>query len=131
MSLSNDARSIPALFGDAIEQLGKLVSNEIQLARAEISEKVAQAGMGVVYVAAAGVLMIPVLVVLLITLALWLIQMGMSPVVSHLIAAAVGAVVSLILALVGFNHLKPEKLKPTVTIQQVERDVAAAKELAK
>jgi Putative Actinobacterial Holin-X, holin superfamily III len=131
MSLSNDVRSIPALFGDAIEQLGKLVSNEVQLARAEISEKVAQAGMGVAYVAAAGVLMIPVLVVLLITLALWLNQVGMSPVVSHLIAAAVGAAVSLILGLVGLNHLKPEKLTPTVTIQQVERDVAAAKELAK
>jgi uncharacterized protein YebE (UPF0316 family) len=131
MSLSNDLRLIPALFGDAIEQLGKLVSNEIQLARAEISEKVAQAGRGVAYVAAASVLMIPVLVVLLITLALWLNQIGMSPVVSHLIAAAVGAAISLILGLVGLNHLKPEKLTPTVTIQQVERDVATAKELAK
>lgn len=39
--------------------------------------------------------------------------------------------VSLILGLVGLNHLKREKLSPTVTIQQVERDVAAAKELAK
>lgn len=68
MSLSNDLRSIPALFGDAVEQLGKLVSNEVQLARAEISEKVAQAGLGVAYVAGAGVLLIPVLVVLLITL---------------------------------------------------------------
>jgi hypothetical protein len=131
MSLSNDVRSIPGLFGDAIEQLGTLVSNEVQLARAEISEKVVQAGMGVAYVAAAGVLMIPVLVVLLITLALWLDQMGMSPVVAHLTAAAVGAAVSLILGLIGLNHLKPEKLTPTVTIHQVARDVAAAKELAR
>jgi xanthine/uracil permease len=131
MSLPNDIRSIPALFGDAVEQLGKLVSNEVQLARAEISEKMARAGMGVAYVAAAGVLLVPALVVLLITLALWLTQMGFSPVVSHLIAAAVGMAVSLILGLVGLNHLKPEKLSPTVTIQQVERDVAAAKELAK
>jgi xanthine/uracil permease len=131
MSLPNDIRSIPALFGDAVEQLGKVVSNEVQLARAEISEKMARAGMGVAYVAAAGVLLVPALVVLLITLALWLTQMGFSPVVSHLIAAAVGMAVSLILGLVGLNHLKPEKLSPTVTIQQVERDVAAAKELAK
>jgi hypothetical protein len=131
MSLSDDVRSIPALVGEAIEQLGKLVSNEVQLARAEISEKVAQAGMGVAYVAAAGVLMVPVLVVLLLTLALWLVQTGMSPIVSHLIAAAVGAAVSLILGVVGLNHLKPQKLTPTVTIEQVERDVAAAKELAK
>ena len=131
MSLSNDVRSIPALFGDAIEQLGKLVHNEVQLARAEISEKVAQAGTGVAYVAAAGVVMIPVLVVLLIALALWLNQKGLSPVMSHLLAAAIGAGVSIVLGLVGLNRLKPEKLTPTVTIRQVERDVAAAKELAK
>ena len=131
MSLSNDVRSIPALFGDAIEHLGKLVHNEVQLARAEISEKVAQAGMGVTYVAAAGVLMIPVLVVLLITLALWLNDMGLSLVISHLIAAASGAVVSVILGVVGLNRFKAKKLTPTVTIQQVEHDVAAAKELAK
>ena len=131
MSLSDNVRSIPALFGDAIEQLGKLVSNEVQLARAEISQKVAQAAMGVAYVAAASVLMIPVLVVLLLALALWLVEMGFSPIVSHLIAAAVGAAVSVILGLVGLNRLKPEKLTPTVTIQQIERDVAAAKELAR
>ena len=131
MPLAKDLHTIPALFGDAIEQLGKLVSNEIQLARAEISGKVAQAGMGVAYVAAAGVLMIPVLVVLLITLALWLNQMGLSPVVSHLIAAAAGAGVSVVLGLVGMNRLKSENLTPTITIQQVERDVAAAKEIAR
>src|ERR1700676_1017339 len=131
MSLSNDVRSIPALFGDAIEQLGKLVHNEVQLARAEISEKVTQAGMGVAYVAAAGVLMIPALVVLLLTLALWLNDMGLSLVISHLIAAAIAAVLSVILGVVALTRSKPEKLTPTVTIQQVERDVAAAKELAK
>ncbi len=131
MPLLKEDRSIPGLFGDAIEQLGKLVQNEVQLARAEITQKVAQAGIGVAYVAAAGVLMIPVLVVLLIALALWLTQMGMSPVVAHLIAAAVGAGISLMLGVVGLNRLKPEKLKPTVTIQQVERDVAAAKDLVR
>jgi hypothetical protein len=131
MPLAKDIHTIPALFGDAIEQLGKLVHNEIQLARAEISEKVAQAGVGVAYVAAAGMLMIPVLVVLLITLALWLSQMGLSQVGSHLVAAAIGAGVSIVLGVVGMNRLKPEKLTPTVTIQQVEHDVAAAKEIAR
>lgn len=131
MSLSNDSRSISELFGYAIDQLGKLVHNEVQLARAEISEKVAQARIGAAYVGAAAILMIPALVVLLIALALWLNQMGISPVISHLIAAAVGGLVSIVLGLVGINHLKPEKLTPTVTLHQVERDIAAAKELAK
>src|SRR6185503_4621982 len=99
MSL-NDARLIPGLVGDAIEQLAKLVQNEVQLARAEIAEKVAQAGMGVGYMVAAGVLMIPALVVLLLALALWLNQQGFSPIISHLIAAGVGAGASLVLGLI-------------------------------
>jgi hypothetical protein len=70
-------------------------------------------------------------VILLIALALWLTQMGLSPVVSHLVAAAIGAAVSVVLGLVGLNRLKPENLTPTVTIQQVERDVAAVKEIAR
>ena len=131
MSLSSDPRSIPELFGDAIEQLGKLVQNEVQLARAEISQKAAEAGMGAAYVGAAAILCIPVLVLLLMALAQWLIQMGFSPVASHLMAAAVGALVSVVLGLVGLNRLKPENLTPTVTMRQVKRDVAAAKEMVK
>ena len=132
MSLLNDVRStIPALFGDALEQLGQLVRSEVHLARAEILDKVAQVGMGLAYVAAAGLLMIPVLVVLLMTLALWLNQMGMSAVGSYLIASAIGAAGSITLGLIGLNRLKPQKLTPTVTIQQVEQDVAAAREFAK
>ena len=53
MSLSSDIRSIPELFGDAIAQLGKLVQNEAQLARAEISQKINQAKL------AAGIVQIP------------------------------------------------------------------------
>ncbi len=131
MSLSSDFRSIPELFGDAIEQLGKLVQNEVQLARAEISQKAAQAAMGVAYVGAAAILCIPVLVLLLMALALWLIQMGFSPVSAHLLAAAAGALVSVLLGIVGLNRLKPENLTPNVTLRQVKRDVAAAKEMAK
>ena len=46
MSLSEDFNAIPKLFGDAVEQLGKLVQNEAQLARAELSQKITQAGIG-------------------------------------------------------------------------------------
>ena len=44
MSLSDDFNAIPKLFGDAVEQLAKLVQNEVQLARAELSQKITQAG---------------------------------------------------------------------------------------
>src|SRR5436190_14818507 len=131
MSLSGDLNAIPKLFGEAVEQLGKLVQNEAQLARVEMSQKITQAGIGAGYLVGGAILAIPVMVVLLIALALWLTQLGLSPVVSHLLAAAFGAVISVILALVGMSYLKTENLKPKVTIQQVKRDVATAKELAR
>ena len=61
MGLSDDLHSIPRLVGDAVEQLAKLVQNEAQLARTELSEKLAQAGTGAAYLAAAGIFAIPVL----------------------------------------------------------------------
>ena len=131
MALSNDLNAIPRLFGDAVEQLGKLVQNEAQLARAELTQKMTQAGIGAAYVAGAAILSIPALVLLLIALALWLTQLGLSPVLAHLAAAACGAVISAVLAMVGMSHLKPENLKPKVTMQQVERDVATVKEMAR
>lgn len=131
MALSNDISAISRLFGDTVEQLGSLVQNEVQLARAELSQKITQASIGGAYVTGAAILFIPVVVVLLIALALWLIQLGLSPVLAHLAAAACGAVISAILAVVGMGYLKSENLKPKVTMHQVQRDVAAAKEMVR
>ena len=131
MALSDDLNAIPQLFGDAVEQLGKLVQNEVQLARAELSQKMAQVSIGAAYVAGAAIFSIPVLVVLLIALALWLTQLGLSPVLAYLAAAGCGAITSAMLAMVGMSYLKPENLKPKVTLQQVERDVATAKEMVR
>ena len=131
MALSNDLNAIPRLFGDAVEQLGKLVQNEVQLARAEITQKLTQASIGAAYVAGAAILALPVLVVLLIALALWLIQLGLGPPLAYLAAAACGAVISAVLAGVGMSYLKLENLKPEVTMRQVERDVEIAKEMAR
>jgi hypothetical protein len=131
MPLSDDLHTIPRLFGDAVEQLGKLVQNEAQLAKAELSQKIAQAGTGAAYIGGAAVLCIPVLVLLLIALALWLTEIGLSPVAAHLASAGVGAVICGILAMTGMTYLKTENLKPKVTMREVERDVATAKELAR
>jgi hypothetical protein len=131
MSLSEDFNAIPKLFGDAVEQLGKLVQNETQLARAELSQKITQAGIGAAYVAGSAVLCIPVFVMVLIALAMWFMQRGLSPVTAHLASALVGAVVSGILAAIGLSYFKSENLKPKVTLQQIRRDVTTAKELAR
>jgi uncharacterized membrane protein YgcG len=131
MSLSDDIHQIPRLFGDAIEQLGKLVQNEANIARAEMSQKVAQAAMGVAYLVGAAILAIPVLVLLLMALAIWLTQLGLSPITAHLVSAACETVGSAILVIVGMGYLKIENLKPKITLHEVKRNVTAAKEMAR
>lgn len=129
MSDPND--SIPHLFGNAIEQLGKLLANEVQLAKAELAQKMALAGKGAAMLGAAAVLCIPTLVMLLITLALFLVQMGLSPVAAYLISTGVGLVATVALGMSGMSYFKADNLKLKVTTQQLDRDLATAKELAK
>jgi hypothetical protein len=131
MSLSGDFNAISRLFGDAVEQLGKLVQNEVELAKAELAQKISRAGLGAGYVGAAAILAMPVLFLLLMSLALALVEVGLSPAIAHLAAAGCGAVGCGILAAVGFSYLKPGRLKPKVTMQEVKRDLSMAKELAR
>jgi uncharacterized membrane protein YqjE len=114
-----------------MEQLGRHLGTEVQLAKAEMSEKLARAEQGAVFLGLAAVLMIPALVVLLLTLALWLTDMGVPTVLSHLAAAAVGLVISGILGFTGLNRLNAKNLKPNRTIHQIDEDVAVARNLVK
>ena len=129
--LGNDARSISRLLGDAFEQLSQLVQTEIRLARAELADKAAQAGTGAALVFGGALLIVPALVLLLIALALFLIHQGMSPVVAHVLAGVVGAALGCVLIIVGLGRLKSSSLTPDVTIRQVQKDIAAAKEIAR
>ena len=129
--LSDDLHAIPGLLSDTAQQLGKLLQNEAQLARAELSQKVSQAATGAAYLIGAAVLSIPVIILLLISLALFLVQQGLSPALAHLVSAGVGLAISIGLALVGSRYLKPDQLKPKVTLHQIERDIQTAKEFAR
>lgn len=129
--LRTDARSISRLLGDAFEQLSQLVQTEIRLARAELADKAAQAGTGVALLIGGALLMVPALVLVLMALALFMIQQGMSPVAAHVLAGVIGAAIGCVLIVVGLGRLKPSTLTPDVTIRQVQKDIAAAKEIAR
>jgi hypothetical protein len=124
-------RSIPELFGDAMAQLAKLVGNEFALARAEISEKAAQVGRAAAMIGAGAVLMIPALVVLLFAAATALIKSGLSDPVAYLCAGGGAAIIAGILIAVGLNRLSGDAMKPSITLQQVEKDKIAARELVR
>ena len=128
---TQSSRSIPELFSDAVSQLAKLVGNEFELARAELSEKAGQAGRAAGMIGAGAVILIPALVLLLFAFSATLIRRGLSEPVAYLIVGLSAALFSAVLIAVGISRLSGDALKPTVTLDQVHRDKVAAKEMVR
>ena len=120
--------SVSELVGDAVHQFTKLIRNELAIARVELTQKATQVGMGAGFIIGGALLLIPAMVLLLLALAAWLIELGLSASLSNLIAGVIGLLVSAVLAWIGKTKLSPEHLKPKHTIREVERDLAAVKE---
>jgi hypothetical protein len=128
---SPNSRSISELFSDAVGQLAKLVGNEFELARAELSEKASQAGRAAAMIGAGAVILMPALVLLLLALSAALIRSGFSEPVAYLMTGAGAALVSAALIGIGMSRLSGDALKPSVTLEQVQRDKLAAKEMVR
>jgi len=124
-------RSIPELVSDAVGQLAKLVGNEFELARAELSEKAGQAGRAAGLIGAGAVFLIPAMVLLLMAVAAMLISSGVSAATAYFLTGAGAAVVSGGLIATGLSRLSGDALKPSMTLEQVERDKIAAKEMVR
>ncbi len=125
------SRSITELAGDAIGQLAKLIGNEFELARAELSQKAAQVGKAMGLIGAGAILLIPAIVLLLFAAASGLMHAGFSDPVAYLIVGGVAAVVAVVLVLVGMGSLSGDAMKPKATLAQIEQDKVAAKEMAR
>jgi Putative Actinobacterial Holin-X, holin superfamily III len=128
---SANNRSIPDLLGDAVGQLAKLIGNEFDLARAELADKAAQVARASALIGAGAVLMIPALVVLLFAIAAALMHAGISDPVAYLLTAVGAMAISGILIWVGISRMSGDALTPKVTLEQLERDKLAAKEMVR
>ena len=124
-------RSIPELFSDAVGQLAKLVGNEFELARAELSEKASQVGRSATMIGAGAIVLIPALVLLLFAVSAALIRGGFSEPVAYLLTGGGAALVSIAVIATGLSRLSGDALKPSVTLDQVQRDKIAAKEMVR
>jgi hypothetical protein len=82
-------------------------------------------------IGAGAVILMPALVLLLLAASAALIQSGFSEPISYLLTGAGAAVVSAALIVTGISRLSGDALKPTVTLDQVERDKRAAKEMVR
>ena len=130
MTMPPDARPFSELLSDALNQLSTLIRTEIQLARTELTGKAAKAAMGLAMLGGALVLGIAATVLVFLAVAEWLdnvIPEGFSLFISGLIAAAIAGG----LAWSGLQRMKADELAPKRTMEQLQRDAAAAKEQVK
>lgn len=122
-------RSIPELLSDVLGQLAKLIGNEFDLAKAELSDKASQVGRGIMMIGAGAVFMIPALVLILLAAAAALMHAGYSDPVAYLLTGGAAILVAAILIGVGISRLSGDALKPSMTLEQLQRDKVAAKEM--
>src|SRR3984893_335673 len=128
---SPNSRSIPELFSDAVGQLAKLVGNEFELARAELSEKATQVGRAAAMIGAGAIILIPALVLLLFPISATLIRGGFSEPIAYLLTGMGAALVSAALIGIGLSRLSGDALKPSVALDQVHRDKVTAKAMVR
>lgn len=124
-----DTRSVPELLSDMLNQLTMLFRKEIQLARAEMSEKVSDTTGAIPGIAGGAGLAFGGMLLLLLAAAagisrLFELEMGWSLLIVGVLAALIGY------ALIrgGMSRLKATNLTPHRTAEQLSRDAQAAKE---
>ena len=130
MTMPSDSRPLSELLSDALNQFSALIRTEIQLARTELSAKAVKAAMGIAMMAGALVVAIAAVVLVFLAIAEWLdniLPEGFALFVSGLIAAAISGA----LAWSGLQRVRADQLAPTRTMEQLQRDAAAAKESVK
>ena len=123
-----DDRSFKELFGDLTSRVSNLFRKEIELARAEASEKIGQAGLAAGSIAGGAILALAALIVLLQALVIALTELGLAPALASLIVGGVVAIIAFALIYKGLNDLKAANLAPTRTVDSLRRDAHMVKE---
>jgi hypothetical protein len=125
---ATDDRSLKDLVGDLTSSVSTLFRKEIELARAETSEKINQAVVAGGSIAAGGILALAALIVLLQALVIALAELGLAPALSALIVGGIVAIIAFALIYKGTNDLKASNLAPTRTADSLRRDAEIVKE---
>jgi putative superfamily III holin-X len=124
-----DERSIAQLFGDSISELTKLVQNEIDLARAEIIQKMSMGTGAAKLIAAGAIFLTSGIVLILLAVAAELTALGLSQPLAYLCSGVGALIIAGILVSIGMSRLSGSALKPTATLDQIRQDKAMATEL--
>lgn len=128
MQQSQSDRSLGELFGDLARDMGTLVSQEVALARTEMTEKASRVGKDIAFLAVGGLIVYAGLLAIIAAAIVLLAENGLSWWLSALLVGVVVAVIGYVIVQKGIAALKREDLAPRQTIESLKEDTQWAKE---
>jgi Putative Actinobacterial Holin-X, holin superfamily III len=128
MAQTRDERSLGDLFSDLSRETTTLVRQEVQLAKAELTQSATEAARGIGILVAGGAVAYAGLLFLLLAIVFGLIEVGWDAWVSALVVGLVVVAIGAILVLRARESLKPANLAPQKTVETLKEDAAWAKE---
>jgi hypothetical protein len=128
MAQLRDERSLGDLFSDLSRETTTLVRQEVQLAKAELTQSATEAARGIGMLVAGGAVAYAGLLFLLLAIVFGLIEAGWDAWLSALIVGLVVVAIGAVLVLRARESLKPANLAPQKTVETLKEDAAWAKE---
>jgi len=113
-------RSLGDLFSDLSLQTSDLIRQEMRLAKAELSEKLADAGRHVMMIGVSIAFGLAAVVAAAAAVALLLVNLGVEPWLAALITAALMGLVAYLLAQSGISALRTKSIAPVETIHSLK-----------
>ena len=128
MAQLRDERSLGDLFSDLSRETTTLVRQEVQLAKAELTQSATEAARGIGMLVAGGAVAYAGLLFLLLAIVFGLIEAGWDAWLSALVVGVAAVAIGAILVLRARESLKPANLAPRRTIETLKEDQEWAKE---
>jgi xanthine/uracil permease len=128
MAQTRDERSLGDLFSDLSRETTTLVRQEVQLAKAELTQSATEAARGIGMLVAGGAVAYAGLFFLLLAIVFGLIEAGWDAWLSALVVGLVVVAIGAVLVLRARESLKPANLAPQKTVETLKEDAAWAKE---
>src|SRR3954454_3080080 len=128
MQQTNNEPSLGDLFGNLARDMGTLVSQEISLARTELTEKASRVGKDIAMLAVGGLVAYAGLLAIIAAVIFLIADRGVPLWASALIVGAIVAAVGYLLVQRGISALKRQDFAPRQTIASLKEDTQWAKE---
>jgi hypothetical protein len=122
MGTNKDERTLGAMFAELSRETRTLVQQELQLAKAELTEKASKMGKGAAFIVGGGLIAYGGLLAIVASLVLILMAIGLPPWAAAFLGGVLVAGIGYLLIRSGRAALKLQELAPQKTIETLKED---------